>query len=85
MVGLLNTSSCAPASLEIGDSKEIVQVDALLLMSGMSFVGQLGSPMQLNLLDISQVDIVPSSISYIFSWIFLLCFIFLFASLIQML
>jgi len=45
MVGLLNTSSCAPANLEAGDSEEIVQVDVLLLMSDLQCVGQLGAPM----------------------------------------
>jgi len=44
MAGLLNTSSCAPANLEAGDSKEIAQVDALLLMSDLQCVGQLGAP-----------------------------------------
>ncbi len=44
MAGLLNTSSCAPANLEPGDSEEIAQVDALLLMSHLQCVGQLGAP-----------------------------------------
>jgi hypothetical protein len=43
MDGLLNTSSCAPANLEAGDSKEIAKVDALLLMSDLQCVGQLGA------------------------------------------
>jgi hypothetical protein len=46
MAGLLNTSSCAPANLEAGDSEEIAQVDALLLMSHLRCVGQLGAPVQ---------------------------------------
>jgi hypothetical protein len=44
MAGLLNTSSCAPANLEAGDSEEIAQVDALLLMSDLQCVGQLRAP-----------------------------------------
>jgi hypothetical protein len=44
MAGLLNTSSCAPANLEAGDSEEIAQIDALLLMSDLQCVGQLGAP-----------------------------------------
>jgi len=44
MAGLLNTSSCAPANLEAGDSEEIAQVHALLLMSDLQCVGQLGAP-----------------------------------------
>jgi hypothetical protein len=43
MVGLLNTSSRAPANLEASDSEKIAQVDALLLMSHMQCVGQLGA------------------------------------------
>ncbi len=44
MTGLLNTSSCAPANLEAGDLEEIAQVDALLLMSDLQCVGELGAP-----------------------------------------
>jgi hypothetical protein len=44
MAGLLNTFSCAPANLEASDSENIVQVDALLLMSDLQCVGQLGAP-----------------------------------------
>jgi len=44
MASLLNTFSCAPANLEASDSEEIVQVDALLLMSDLQCVGQLGAP-----------------------------------------
>ncbi len=40
---MLNTSSCAPANLEAGDPEEITQVDALLLMSDLQCVGQLGA------------------------------------------
>jgi len=43
MAGLLNTSSCAPANLEAGDSEEIAQLDELLLMSDLQCVGQLGA------------------------------------------
>jgi hypothetical protein len=43
MVNLLNTSSCAPTSLKVGDSEEIAQVDALLLISNPQCVGQLGA------------------------------------------
>jgi len=41
MVGLLNTSSCAPTNLEAGDSEEIAQVDALLLMSDLQWHGMI--------------------------------------------
>jgi hypothetical protein len=44
MAGQLNTFSCAPANLEAGDFEEIAQVDALLLMSDLQCVGQLGAP-----------------------------------------
>jgi hypothetical protein len=44
MAGLLNTSSCAPANLEAGDSEEIAHIDALLLMSDLHCVGQFGAP-----------------------------------------
>jgi hypothetical protein len=62
MAGLLNTSSCAPANLEAGDSEEIAQVDALLLMSDLQWSTWCSCEL-LALSDSSQVGIVPSSTS----------------------
>jgi len=43
MVSLLNISSCALANFKVGDYEKFAQVDALLLMSDLQCVGQLGA------------------------------------------